>query len=87
MLPVGAGGRAGSSVRRIRTLRIPSRAAANAVARAWFDCSPPQVMTWVASWACASAIKYSSFRILLPITSAPVWSSRFIQSRGPSPSP
>ena len=34
---MGEGGAAGSSVRRISTLFMPSCAAANAVARAWFE--------------------------------------------------
>jgi hypothetical protein len=76
-LAAGAGGALGSATRRSSTQRSPRRAAASAVARQWFDCSPPQVIT-VSAWrASASASRYSSLRTLLPDSSAPVRSSRF----------
>ena len=55
-----------------------------AVARQWFDCSPPQVMTVSAPSAAASAKRNSSLRILLPDSDEPVRSSRLTSSSTPS---
>ena len=65
MLPVGAGGRRVVGAQDQHALRMPSWAAAIAVARAWLDCSPPQVITCVACWAIGLGGRYSSFRTLI----------------------
>src|SRR6056297_1216257 len=62
---------------------MPSLAAAAAVWRAWFDWVAPWVTTISAPSACASAIRYSSLRVLLPPVLRPVQSSRLIQMSGP----
>ena len=51
-----------------------------AVALVWFDWMPPVVTTQSAPVALASARRNSSFRILLPLSSSPVWSSRLIHT-------
>jgi hypothetical protein len=62
---------------------MPSLAAKAAVWRAWFDCVAPWVITISAPIACASAIRNSSLRVLLPPVERPVQSSRLIQISGP----
>ena len=63
--------------------RIPSRAVAAAVCLAWFDCTPPSVMTVSTPSARASPSRYSSLRALFPPVARPVQSSRFTQISGP----
>src|SRR5690606_24347064 len=75
---------AGSSPRRNRRLSIPRRRAAMAVARQWFDWTPPHVKTRSAPSRSASARRNSSLRTLLPERSLPVSSSRLTKSSGPS---
>jgi hypothetical protein len=70
-------------VRRSSTERNPCCAAVNAVARQWFDCSPPQVTSVSAPPRSASANRNSSLRILLPDSSVPVRSSRLTNSSTP----
>src|SRR4030095_6437054 len=74
----------GRSPLRASTARSPSRAETEATARQQLDCSVPQVMRVSPPWASASPIRTSSLRILLPVSSRPVKSSRLIHSSRPS---
>src|SRR4029450_1987112 len=69
---------------RASTARSPSRAETAATARQQLDCSVPQVMRVSAPWASASPTRNSSLRILLPVSSRPVKSSRLSHSSRPS---
>src|SRR5688572_17379974 len=66
------------------TARIPSRAATAATQRQQFDCSVPHVMSVSAFCASASPTRNSSLRILLPVSSRPVRSSRLTQISTPT---
>ena len=65
---------------------MPSRLAASAVARQWFDCAAPQVITVLAPDSRAAPRWNSSFLTLFPDSSNPARSSRFSQILGPRPS-
>ncbi len=73
-LPVGRGG---SGPCTTRTHPRPSRAAAAAVTRQWFDWGPPAVMRWVTPSRRWGASSSSSFRTLLPPRAKPVSASIF----------
>src|SRR5262245_49896765 len=75
---------AGRSPLSASTARSPSRAETAATARQQLDCSVPQVMSVSAPWASASPTRNSSLRILLPVSSRPVKSSRLSHSSMPS---
>eukprot|EP01139_Manchomonas_bermudensis_P024931 Amastigsp_a843920_6.p3 type:complete len:195 gc:universal Amastigsp_a843920_6:581-1165(+) len=64
----------------------PKRRAAATVARAWFDCGPPQVMTAVAPALIAASRRYSSLRTLFPLSSTPVSESILNVMRTSEPS-
>src|SRR5262245_6515344 len=66
------------------TARMPSRAATADAARQQLDCSVPQVISVSARSASASPTRNSSLRILLPLSSNPVRSSRLTHSSTPS---
>src|SRR5438445_12504277 len=66
------------------TARRPSRAHTAAPHRRQWDCSVPHVIRVSARWASASPTRNSSLRILLPVSSSPVRSSRLTQSSTPS---
>ncbi len=65
---------------------MPSVAAVAAVTRAWFDCTPPAVISVSAPRATASAPTSRIFRTLLPPNANGIASSRLTSSRGPPPS-
>ena len=69
--------------RRNSILLIPRPAAAMAVLRAWLDWTPPHVMMVSQHCRRASAMRNSSFLILLPVVAAPVKSSRLIKTLAP----
>ena len=73
--------------RRTRCASRPRYLAATAVARAWLDCTAPMVTTQSASRARASARRNSSLRTLLPLSCAPVRSSRLTYTSHPSGTP
>src|SRR2546423_2837008 len=75
---------AGGSPLRASTARRPSRAHTAATQRQQLDCSVPHVISVSAFWASASPTRNSSLRILLPVSSSPVRSSRLTQSSTPS---
>src|SRR2546427_6540124 len=66
------------------TARRPSRAHTAATHRQQLDCSVPHVIRVSARWASASPTRNSSLRILLPVSSSPVRSSRLTHSSTPS---
>src|SRR2546428_4371739 len=66
------------------TARRPSRAHTAATHRQQLDCSVPHVIRVSALWASASPTRNSSLRILLPVSSSPVRSSRLTHSSTPS---
>src|SRR2546422_1921517 len=66
------------------TARRPSRAHTAATQRQQLDCSVPHVISVSAFWASASPTRNSSLRILLPVSSSPVRSSRLTHSSTPS---
>src|SRR5712664_2591915 len=66
------------------TARRPSRAHTAATQRQQLDCSVPHVISVSAFWASASPTRNSSLRILLPVSSSPVRSSRLIHNSTPS---
>src|SRR5919109_924844 len=66
------------------TARRPSRAHTAATQRQQLDCNVPHVISVSAFWASASPTRNSSLRILLPVSSRPVRSSRFTHSSTPS---
>src|SRR5215471_15713724 len=74
----------GGAPLRARTALKPSRAATAETARQQFDWRVPQVISVSARWAMASPTRNSSLRILLPVSSRPVRSSRLSQSSTPS---
>jgi hypothetical protein len=65
--------------------RMPSRAATAAVTRAWFDCTPPQVISVSAPCATASAPTKASFRTLFPPKPTGSVSSRLMSRRACTP--
>src|SRR5256886_9729101 len=75
---------AGGSPLRASTARRPSRAHTAATQRQQLDCSVPHVISVSAFWASASPTRNSSLRILLPVSSSPVRSSRLTHSSTPS---
>src|SRR6267378_4802273 len=75
---------AGGAPLRASTARRPSRAHTAATQRQQLDCSVPHVISVSAFWASASPTRNSSLRILLPVSSSPVRSSRLTQSSTPS---
>lgn len=83
IFPSRVGGLDGSGVRKIKWEESPSMVAAIAVARAWFDCAPPQVSTVSVPHSSASANTDSNFRILLPERLVPVRSSRLMYNMSP----
>src|SRR3989441_5936381 len=64
---------------------MPSFAAAAAVARAWFDWTPPAVISVSAPSAFACAATNASLRTLLPPNPNGIASSLLISRRGPPP--
>ena len=68
------------------TQRKPSLAAAAAVTRAWFDCTPPHVISVSACRGERVSATSRILRTLLPPNANPIASSRFTSRRGPPPS-
>ncbi len=66
---------------------MPSAAATQAVARAWFDCAAPAVTRVSAPCAMASATTNSSLRTLFPASPIEPMSSRLIHTSTPIAAP